>query len=98
MPKSFEAAPWLARFRWSQPRGSHSQEGCLLTQIHSPPGITENHAIGLWGFSHRQTVCHRMSIPSRDSLSETARFTGITAHTTYNCRSHWQKQGRWWLL
>lgn len=54
--------------------------------------------IGLCGFSHRQTVCHRMSIPSRDSLSETDRITSITPQTTYNCRSHWQKQGRWWFL
>ena len=53
MPKSYEAAPKLARFRWWQSLCSHFQQGCLLAQIHSPQGTTENHAIALWGFAQR---------------------------------------------
>ncbi len=36
----------------------------------------------------------RMSPPSRETVAEIARSTGITTQTLYNWRGQWQKQGR----
>ena len=41
----------------------------------------------------RDAVRQRMSPPSRESVTEIARDTGIAAQTLYSWRSQWQKQG-----
>ena len=44
--------------------------------------------------SVRDAIRQRMSPPSRESVTEIARSTGITTQTLYNWRSQWQKQGQ----
>jgi transposase-like protein len=44
--------------------------------------------------SVRDAIRQRMGPPSRESVTEIARDTGITTQTLYNWRSQWQKQGQ----
>jgi len=42
----------------------------------------------------RDQVRQRMSPPSRETVAEISRSTGITTQTLYNWRGQWQKQGQ----